>query len=357
MKDKFAGTSQVFPGYNLIIPNGPIQSMGRNGIDNNAYLIDMHGEVRHKWEVSSGLKYGMLLPNGNLLARTRAPKQLSMGIPLLAGSSASIIEIDWDSNLIWNYEHNSLHHDFSRLKNGNTIVLLWEQIPVHLVSNIKGGVQPDKKSEFMFGDVLREIDSKGEIVWEWRSWEHLDFDNQVICEMEKRDEWTHANSVFVMPDNNILVSLRNTNTIIIIDKVTGDIVWEWGSDVLQHQHDASLLDETKILVLDNATHKNQGARVMIVDILTRKVIWEYSGPKARPFKAPYAGSVERLPNGNWFICQGSEGKIFESDGSGSILWEYTNPYFIPNQSGQLNNGLFRVHRYPVDHPIFRDKNL
>ena len=105
--------------------------------------------------------------------------------------------------------------------------------------------------ELMYGDVLREVDSHGKVVWEWKSWEHLNFEHHIICPIENRSEWTHANSIYVMPDDNVLVSLRNTNMVIIIEKLTGDVIWEWGSTYLEHQHHATLLDPNKILVLDN----------------------------------------------------------------------------------------------------------
>ena len=38
----------------------------------------------------------------------------------MGGSSASILEIDWDSNIVWAYRDNMLHHDYERLPNGNT---------------------------------------------------------------------------------------------------------------------------------------------------------------------------------------------------------------------------------------------
>ena len=349
--------ADISAGYNLIIPNGPIHSPTENRLDENAYLIDMEGEVRHKWQNDAGLKYGVLLPNGNLLARTRAPESLDHDVPNFPGSSSALIEIDWDSNPVWIYEDKLLHHDFFRLQTGNTMFLAWDRIPVSIISNIKGGADVSLDKKLMYGDVLREVDSHGKVVWEWKSWEHLNFEHQVICPLENRSEWTHANSIYVMPDDNVLVSLRNTNMVIIIEKLTGDVIWEWGSSYLEHQHHATLLDPNKILVFDNCTHKNSGARVIVVDITSKRVVWEYSGLHNEEFTAPYAGSVDKLSNGNWLICQGSEGKAFEIDFAGNRLWEYASPYFIPNESGKLSNGLFRVHRYPLNYSAFEGKQL
>ena len=103
-----------------------------------------------------------------------------------------------------------------------------------------------------------------------------------------------------MPDDNVLVSLRNTNMVIIIEKLTGDVIWEWGSTYLEHQHHATLLDPNKILVLDNCTHKNRGARVIVVDVTSKKVVWEYSGLNNEKFRAPYAGSVDKLSKLKFF---------------------------------------------------------
>ena len=87
-----------------------------------ANLIDMHGLVCHRWYSSEGIEYAYLLPNGNLLVRTHSPQDAG-GAERIGGSSAAILELDWDGNVVWAYRNPLLHHDYERLPNGNTLVL------------------------------------------------------------------------------------------------------------------------------------------------------------------------------------------------------------------------------------------
>ena len=92
----------TFRGYTLF-------STTRGGKD--AYLIDMNGDVLHKWHSDEGIHYAYLLDNGNLLCRTMPPEDAG-GVETLGGSSASVLELDWDSNVVWAYRDQMLHHDY-----------------------------------------------------------------------------------------------------------------------------------------------------------------------------------------------------------------------------------------------------
>ena len=114
-------------------------STTRGGKD--AYLIDMNGNVVHRWHSEEGIHYSYLLDNGNLLCRTMPPQDAG-GIEAVGGSSASIIELDWDSNVVWAYRDNTLHHDYERLPNGNTLaLLLWEPLAGRLAGAGTGRIR------------------------------------------------------------------------------------------------------------------------------------------------------------------------------------------------------------------------
>ncbi len=75
---------------------------------------------------------------------------------------------------------------------------------------------------------LFEVDPKGEIVWTWHGSEHLDPNLDVICPLEGRQEWTHGNAVEETPDGQILLSFRQTSTVLTLDKASGKILWRYG---------------------------------------------------------------------------------------------------------------------------------
>ena len=336
-------------------------STTRGGKD--AYLIDMQGNVVHRWHSEEGIHYSYLLDNGNLLCRTMPPQEAG-GIEAVGGSSASIIELDWDGNLVWAYRDNALHHDYERLANGNTLALLWQPLPDGLPDRVQGGYDVDF-APGMLGDVVREVTPDGATVWEWRSWEHLDLSEDVISHMEPRREWTHQNCLNVTPDGDLLVSYRLTSTVGIVDRSSGAFKWKWGPGELYQQHHPTWLDSGRVLIFDNGSHRRGAShsRIVEVDPETNQIHWQYLGSPAISFYSYNISSAERQPNGNTLICEGAPGRMFEVTPSGEIVWEYINPFFQYSGAAggaggmEYTNATFRCHRYSPDHPALAGRDL
>ena len=152
-------------------------------------MIDNFGRVVHRWNYDGGIVYAYLLPNGNLLARTKPPGDVEI-VKDLGGSSASLIEMDWDSEIVWEYKDPMLHHDYARLPNGNTSVLLFKELDEEISQQVKGGHPKEDDPKRILGDVIREITEDGKTVNEWEIYQELDFEEDVICPLEHRREWT-----------------------------------------------------------------------------------------------------------------------------------------------------------------------
>lgn len=336
-------------------------STTRGGKD--AYLIDMRGNVVHRWHSEEGIHYGYLLGNGNLLCRTMPAKDAG-GIETVGGSSASLIELDWESNVVWAYRDPTVHHDYERLPNGNTLALLWEPLPDGLEESVRGGFDVDF-APGMLGDVVREITPDGATVWEWRSWEHLDPAEDVISHMEPRREWTHQNCLNVTSDGDLLVSYRLTSTVGIVDRVSGEFKWKWGPGELYQQHHPTWLDSGRVLIFDNGSHRRGAShsRIVEVDPETNEICWQYLGTPPISFYSYNISSAERQPNGNTLICEGAPGRMFEVTPRGEIVWEYINPFPVLNDGPgglggmELSNATFRCHRYSPDHPALAGREL
>ena len=209
-------------GWSAHHPTGLIHNSPRNNYrgytlfsnlgGQKTYLIDMEGRVCHTWQSDEGINYAYLLPNGNLLLRTGPPSQEvsfinrpETDILPRGGRTASgaILELDWDSNVVWEYRDPFLHHDFERLSTGNTLVLVWEKMPEELAANVSGGVSAGTTKGQMLGDVVREVTQTGDVVNEWRSWEFLSLEEDTICPLEGRLEWTHQNSLKLTNNGNL----------------------------------------------------------------------------------------------------------------------------------------------------------
>ena len=328
----------------------------------NTYLIDMEGNLVHRWQLDEGIAYAYLLDNGNLLCRVSRPRDAG-GVETLGASSAAIVELDWDSNIVWAYRDPMLHHDFERMPNGNTLLLLWEAIPKELEAQVKGGFDVDF-APGMLGDVVREVTPDGETVSEWRSWEYLDVNEDIIGPLSPRREWTHANCVNLTPDGDMLVSFRLTSTVGIVDRTSGEYKWKWGPGEIYHQHHPTWVDGGRVLLFDNGALRPgvNYSRVIEVDPATNEIHWEYRGAPAISFYSYNISGAERLPNGNTLICEGAPGRLFEVTQRGEIVWEYINPYFVYGRmtggDGMENsNATFRCHRYSADHPALAGRDL
>ena len=102
---------RCFKGYTMFTPMG----------GSVVWLIDMQGLPVHCWEMAYPQSAAReILPNGNLLysgTDLAGPKTES------GGSNKVVVEADWDGNILWEYKDPMQHHAFSRLSNGNTMVL------------------------------------------------------------------------------------------------------------------------------------------------------------------------------------------------------------------------------------------
>ncbi|GIX47529.1 MAG: hypothetical protein KatS3mg131_1740 [Candidatus Tectimicrobiota bacterium] len=332
----------AFTGYTLFTP-----MFG----DGTVYLIDMQGEVVHTWQLPyrPGL-YGYLLDNGHLLYGGKVMQDLERFEAWRRFKGGVVMEVDWHGRVLWQVQHPDHHHDARKLRNGNVMLLCLRPVPEALHRQIKGGLPGTEANGRIYADYLLEVTTEGEVVWEWRSWEHLDVETEVITPQDHREEWTHGNTVAETPEGHLLVSFRNISTVVLVERPSGRILWKLGSPPLAQQHDPRPLEGGHVLIFDNGMHRRDHpasySRVIEVDPRTNAIVWEYHDQSLFDFFSPYISGAQRLPNGNTLICEGCSGRLFEVTRAGEVVWEYINPYFFyePGRPG-LNNWVFRAFRY------------
>ncbi len=112
-----------------------------------AHIIDLDGRQIHKWSYPQGHTWHLaeMLPNGHLVAIIK---------------DVMILELDWNSKLIWKAKLRA-HHDFARLSNGNTLVVSRRPLP-----------NPWTNSGRLTCDILVELTPESKVVWEWKIEEH-----------------------------------------------------------------------------------------------------------------------------------------------------------------------------------------
>lgn len=369
------------------------------------YLIDMKGNLVHKWdtEYPPGF-YAMLLPNGNLL-RGGVPKKPTTQI---GGTAGIVQEIDWDGKVVWEYKMSTptetQHHCFDRMPNGNTLILGWEAKSIDEV--LAKGRDPktiplsvfDRGRHFneFWVDFVREVDKNGKTVWEWHVWDHVgtgphQFDinyhlpNPVGTYYPNFD-WTHFNTVEYIPETDqILLNSRNFSEFYIIDHKTGNMVYRWGNPSAYGQgkrpswydngdqkvfgsHNATWLGKGRVQVFDNGSERPEGNRsaVVEVDITTNKIVWHYEAKMSNSFYTYRQGACQRLPNGNVHVTSTHGGHLFEVTQKGEIAWDFVSPVRLGKmhcffEDGDMHNGMFnmihRSYRYGADYPGLKGKDL
>ena len=308
----------------------------------HATLLDPEGRIVHRWTHDEGVQYAKLLPGGNVLFHTANPVHFMDAeevspVGVIGGHAHALIEQDWDGNTVWEYRNDQQHHDFVRLDNGNTVILHWELLPDEIRRQVQGGFQGANDPDAMVGDLVREISPDGETVREWRSWEHFDYRLDVICPLERRREWTHANAVSVASDGRWLVSMRQTDTVVIANPDSGEIEWRWGPGVTSHQHHFTELENGNLMLFDNGNYRARPyeeklpadrnySRVVEYDIdeeaMTVRQVWSYGGPGEEAYYCPFICGAEALPvTGNVLACFGGllgdeDGGVSEDPGRG-----------------------------------------
>jgi hypothetical protein len=254
--------ARAFRGYTLF---GPLNSA-------KTFLIDMEGKVAHSWDAATRPGASVyLLPSGNLFRPCEyTDKKTSFGLG--GGNAGRIQEFTWDGALVWDYiiasDRELSHHDAIKLPNGNVLVIVSEA-----KSAEEAGQAGRKPAVAMRSDSVYEIKptgkTTGEIVWQWRTWDHLIQDadktksnfgdvtaHPELCDVNypsggktafgRGVDWMHTNGIDYNPDlDQIMLSVHNLHEFWIIDHGTttaeagghasgkrgkgGDILYRWGN--------------------------------------------------------------------------------------------------------------------------------
>src|SRR5690606_6525692 len=77
----------------------------------------------------------------------------------------------------------------------------------------------------------------------------------------------------VAPKGSALVSLRELDTIAIIDLQREKVVWSFGPGVLERPHLPTVLANGNVLVFDNGPFRGY-SRLVEVDPATKAIVWE-----------------------------------------------------------------------------------
>lgn len=317
-----------------------------NNVKREVHLIDNSGKILKKWEIDFVPLNAKLSTTGNLYVSgyREEKKRITQGITPLFKI------LDKRSKTIWEYKNETLHHDFEILPNGNIAFLsYYSELPPKGVNNktlFEGKIWPDQ--------IIEVSPKNNKIVWRWKTLDH--FKIKDLKPFSHRGDLFHTNSIdyiesfYKTGKPALIVSARTISTVFILDKESGKILWKSPPKLFRHQHDASFIGGSRILVFNN---NDMISSVKEIDIETNDVLWEYNGGDHMFEKVQFYSSVisgaQRLSNGNTLITLGTRGFILEVTPEKNVVWSMFNSYNKSQNSASWPfESIFKAKRVKVE---------
>jgi hypothetical protein len=138
-------------------------------------------------------------------------------------------------------EATTLHHQPEQLPSGNFLSMMGAVRTVDNYYTSELDANAPRKAQRVMGDDIIEFSPEGKVVWRWSAWDHLDpfrigyetfSPYWWVRGFPDTLDWTHGNGVHHdARDDSVLVSFRNQDAILKVDRKSGEIKWILARDV------------------------------------------------------------------------------------------------------------------------------
>lgn len=234
--------------------------------------------------------------------------------------------------------YNTDNHEFILLENGNGILIGEGYETIDMSKLVEGG----RKNAQVHGNHIQEIDKDGNLIWEWRSWDHYNIEDAIHERLTGSEiDYVHMNSIAFDYDGHLVVSARNLCEMSKINYQTGDFIWRMGG--VNNQF-AYINEDTEIsyqhyirpvpgkpdhyTIFDNGNHRDpEFSRAVEYKIdtihMTAEKVWEYRLENNPDRFSSMMGNMQHLPGNHKFIDWSAwpPGKAIELDENNEIVFE------------------------------------
>ena len=253
-------------------------------------------------------------------------------------------EFNLNSDIVFETSNEfDIHHSIHKT-NRDTYFFIDAEIQAHPCPEECDPEYPDIIS--WLGDRFIEVDSSGNIIWEWSTFDFLSLDEYnpkwVDIWMAQWDfggnptfDWTHSNSVYYDEELDIVfISIRNLSRVTAIDYNTKQILWNMGvpdfmetvyfddSFDFSHQHSVQVTNDKNIIFFDNGRDKipelSRCVEISYNENLEAELIWEHILPAEMLTLS--RGECDRLNNTNTLITAGRTGNVIEVNSNNETVW-------------------------------------
>ncbi|MFC6952008.1 arylsulfotransferase family protein [Halorubellus litoreus] len=166
-----------------------------------------------------------------------------------------------------------------------------------------------------------------EITWQWQFRDH--YSREADIGGNYSEDWTHVNDVDAINETHYLASPRNFDMTILVNRTSGDVVWELGEpnsgEVMRKQHNPvyyeSENDTSTVLVADSENNR-------IVEYARRDGDWQRTWRVGNASSLSWPRDADRLPNGNTLVGDSSNNRVLEVAPDGEVVWEVYTPWLV-----------------------------
>ena len=196
----------------------------------------------------------------------------------------------------------------------------------------------------------------GEVTWQWNASSFYDAPDDPTT-----TDWLHINDVDAISEQRYLVSVRNANQLLVVERGTGvvEVINEDRSNendgncrqsgqlrdtdgdgdvrcgdpsTLSHQHNPQWLGENAVLVADSENGR-------VVELHNRSGEWTVAWQlqEAGGVGLYWPRDADRLPNGNTLVTDTLNRRVVEVNESGAVVWSHETER-IPYEADRLPAG-------------------
>lgn len=336
---------KTLAGYNLYV----------SGHAPAAYLIDMKGNVVHRWKLPWSKAFPTTRPGQasvKVTGRTakshsrfwRAARLLKGGKLLAIFEGKGLVKIDRHSNLIWKKKL-GVHHD---------VWVSEDQSRYYVLTREKTRVSPG--GILIYDDLIVVLNQHGDVLKRVSLFSALKNSqySHLLRNAPIPGDIFHTNDIDVLTDvpddfpgsaenGDALVSVRNMSFVGIVDLENETFEWVL-EGMTERQHDPDLLGGGNLLIFDNR-NRRVFSRVIEYEPATSEIVWDYTGNRENGFFTDCCGTNQRLQNGNTLITETGNGRAFELTPGKEIVWEFRTPH-TAGSDNQYIAQLFEMKRLP-----------
>ncbi|MEO8146004.1 MAG: aryl-sulfate sulfotransferase [Bacteroidia bacterium] len=306
----FISKSQVLPPHQFTVYDTTVTGYyflatkkmtdNQTGYPHKQIILDHKGNVVYYKAIRGG--DFKMQPNGKITC-SRGPNWVILDSTFTVVDTVSCLGYKIDT------------HDFQILSNNHYLLLGLHDSIMDLSAYhfFKKNGTAGSTSALVTGSVIQELDSNKNLLFEWRTLDHLPFNSVDTFYMGSNTvvDWTHSNALEIDYDGNILMSSRHLNEITKINRTTGDVMWRMGGNYNEFtfindpfpfwgQHDIRTVGNGRVTLLDNGKHyTSHGARGVEYQLdevnKTATLMWDYTYDPA--LWSGGAGNSQRIPGG------------------------------------------------------------